>query len=103
MRGPCCRRSSCWTACSRKSRWCVYWRGYSRSNSSPTSEPAARLARVVGVSIIKVWLVTAGEPLPLGKQEQRLLRAGLLARYLVAAGHEVTWWTSTFDHTSKLH
>jgi glycosyltransferase involved in cell wall biosynthesis len=48
-------------------------------------------------------LVTAGEPLPLGKQEQRLLRAGLLARYLVAAGHEVTWWTSTFDHTSKLH
>lgn len=39
----------------------------------------------------------------MGNQEQRLLRAGLLARYLAAAGHEVTWWTSTFDHTSKRH
>jgi glycosyltransferase involved in cell wall biosynthesis len=32
-----------------------------------------------------------------------LLRAGLLARYLAAIGHEVVWWTSTFDHTQKVH
>jgi len=31
------------------------------------------------------------------------MRAGLLARHLAAAGHGVTWWTSTFDHTQKVH
>ena len=31
------------------------------------------------------------------------MRAGLLANYLASKGHEVTWWTSTFDHTQKKH
>ena len=33
----------------------------------------------------------------------RLLRAGSLARYLASAGHQVVWWTSTFDHLRKQH
>jgi len=48
-----------------------------------------------------VWLVTIGEPLPTDGVHVRLLRAGILAKELVNAGHEVVWWTSTFDHTSK--
>lgn len=43
--------------------------------------------------------MTAGEPLPGGKD--RLLRHGLLAQRLVDEGHDVTWWTSTFDHGRK--
>jgi glycosyltransferase involved in cell wall biosynthesis len=37
--------------------------------------------------------VDAGNP--------RLLRTGVLARRLAELGHEVTWWTSTFDHYGK--
>ncbi|MBA2689169.1 MAG: glycosyltransferase family 4 protein [Gemmatimonadaceae bacterium] len=50
---------------------------------------------------MKVWLVTVGEPLPIDPGSPRLLRVGLLAEFLIAAGHEVTWWSSTFDHTHK--
>ncbi len=51
-----------------------------------------------------VWLVTIGEPLPTdaGTQE-RLLRCGHLARHLARHGHQVLWWSSTFDHTHKRH
>lgn len=52
---------------------------------------------------MKVWLVTIGEPLPIGDSQDRLLRAGLLGNALVARGHEVTWWSSTFDHFQKKH
>lgn len=50
---------------------------------------------------MKVWLVTIGEPLPTDEGAPRLLRAGLLARHLGQSGHEVLWWTSTFDHQRK--
>ena len=50
---------------------------------------------------MKVWLVTVGEPLPTDGEAPRLLRAGILFRMLAAAGHDVTWWTSAFDHQSK--
>lgn len=33
----------------------------------------------------------------------RLYRTGILCEMLVKAGHEVTWWTSTFDHMQKRH
>jgi glycosyltransferase involved in cell wall biosynthesis len=46
--------------------------------------------------------VTIGEPLPL-EPSARLLRAGILAEYLRRRGHEVHWWTSTFDHARKRH
>ncbi len=32
----------------------------------------------------------------------RPLRAGLLAEALIAEGHRVTWWSSTFDHVRKV-
>lgn len=52
---------------------------------------------------MKVWLVTVGEPLPTDGGNPRLFRTGLLAKYLLEAGHEVIWWTSTFNHSIKEH
>lgn len=52
---------------------------------------------------MRVWLVTVGEPLPTDVGAPRLLRAGILAERLWRAGHEVVWWTSSFDHTAKRH
>jgi glycosyltransferase involved in cell wall biosynthesis len=51
---------------------------------------------------MKAWLLTVGEPLPLvDAGNPRLLRTGVLARRLVELGHQVIWWTSTFDHYGK--
>ncbi len=50
---------------------------------------------------MNVWLITIGEPLPVVDNNPRLMRTGLLARTLVDLGHEVIWWTSTFDHSNK--
>lgn len=52
---------------------------------------------------MRVWLLTVGEPLPLGGSDHRLHRTGMLAQTLVRRGHDVVWWTSTFDHFSKRH
>lgn len=49
----------------------------------------------------RIWLITVGEPLPNSSQAARLLRTGLLAGVLAERGHEVVWWTGSFDHTSK--
>ena len=49
---------------------------------------------------MRIWLITVGEPLPTDGAE-RLLRAGILAEMLSAKGHDVVFWTSTFDHTKK--
>ena len=49
---------------------------------------------------MKVWLVKLGEPLPVDGN-RRLHRYGILAEMLSQKGHEVTWWTSTFDHWDK--
>jgi glycosyltransferase involved in cell wall biosynthesis len=35
------------------------------------------------------------------KTNNRLLRTGILANLLVKKGHDVIWWTSTFDHIGK--
>lgn len=50
---------------------------------------------------MRIWLVTIGEPLPVGGDDIRLLRTGLLAEALVDRGHKVLWWTSTFLHSKK--
>jgi glycosyltransferase involved in cell wall biosynthesis len=50
---------------------------------------------------VRVWLVTVGEPLPTDPGSNRLLRAGILAQLLATQGHEVVWWTSTFDHFQR--
>lgn len=53
---------------------------------------------------LRIWLVTIGEPLPIGLGAlDRLLRVGSLAQLLAKLGHEVVWWTSTFDHSRKSH
>lgn len=52
---------------------------------------------------MRVWIVEATEPLPFIDANYRDLRCGILAQELVARGHEVTWWTSTFDHMKKCH
>jgi glycosyltransferase involved in cell wall biosynthesis len=48
-----------------------------------------------------VWIITVGEPLPMDEGDVRIYRSGLLFNELVDAGHDVTWWTSSFDHSQK--
>jgi len=49
-----------------------------------------------------IWLLKDAEPLPIDEQP-RLLRTGVLAEKLVAAGFAVVWWTSRFNHGLKQH
>jgi len=46
-----------------------------------------------------IWLVTSGEPIP--SEKERPHRTGILAQKLSEEGHEVVWWTTTFDHQKK--
>ncbi|MFQ5442984.1 MAG: glycosyltransferase family 4 protein [Nitrospinales bacterium] len=50
---------------------------------------------------MRVWLITIGEGLPIDGENTRLLRTGMLAEVLVSRGHEVEYWTSTFNHSLK--
>ena len=43
----------------------------------------------------------ASEMLPIDEGHQRAMRAGMLADTLRARQHEVTWWTSAFNHSTK--
>jgi glycosyltransferase involved in cell wall biosynthesis len=53
---------------------------------------------------LKVWVVTIGEPVPSQEaRKERLHRTGEFAFYLAERGHQVTWWTSTFNHFEKKH
>ncbi len=49
------------------------------------------------------WVIQDGEPLPGIDLGARDWRAAMLSRALVARGHEVLWWASTFDHAQKRH
>src|SRR5262245_4768149 len=51
---------------------------------------------------MRIWLTELAEPLPIDTGS-RLWRGGLLAQTLVESGHEVTWWTSAFDHFTRSH
>lgn len=51
-------------------------------------------------SKLVVWLLQTGEPAPIGSHAKRL-RTGRLADELARRGHDVVWWTSTFDHQRK--
>jgi len=53
------------------------------------------------VNKVRIWLITIGEPLPIDSANDRLHRSGMLANLLASKGHEVVWWTSTFDHARK--
>ncbi|SMQ69082.1 Glycosyltransferase involved in cell wall bisynthesis [Altererythrobacter xiamenensis] len=51
---------------------------------------------------MKVWLLQRAEPTPHDNDgAQRKLRTGLMAEFFQAAGHEVIWFTSTFDHYNR--
>jgi glycosyltransferase involved in cell wall biosynthesis len=47
-----------------------------------------------------VWVLKDGEILPIDAQPRRM-RTWMLADALVARGHRVTWWASTFAHQRK--
>lgn len=51
---------------------------------------------------MRIWLAHVGEPLPIDADNERQLRMSLFAQLLADLGHEVVWWSSTFDHTHKL-
>lgn len=50
-----------------------------------------------------IWIIQDGEPLPGMNPGSRDWRCGILAKTLVAHGHEVLWWASTFDYVQKKH
>jgi glycosyltransferase involved in cell wall biosynthesis len=52
---------------------------------------------------VRIWNVVLGEPVPVEGNKNRLHRSGLINEILASKGHEVHWWTSSFDHFSKLH
>jgi len=47
---------------------------------------------------MNIWIVEISDFLPKIDGDNRLYRAGMLAKALVEAGHEVLWWSSTFNH-----
>lgn len=51
---------------------------------------------------MNIWLVTIGEPLPT-ETDRRPHRSGMMSVYLQKSGHNVIWWSSTFDHSQKTH
>lgn len=50
---------------------------------------------------MRIWIVATGEPWPTDSGKARLLRGGILAKYCAAAGDEVVWWNTTFDHRRR--
>ena len=53
---------------------------------------------------MRFWFFAhGGEQLPVVDEGQRPLRLCMIARELVRKGHEVTWWTSAFEHVKKIH
>ncbi len=50
---------------------------------------------------MRVWLFKTGEPLPCDFGSPRRLRTGMIAETLVDRGHDVVWWSSTFNQVSR--
>jgi glycosyltransferase involved in cell wall biosynthesis len=49
---------------------------------------------------MRVWVIKDGENLP-SEPNARPMRTWMLADALLARGHDVTWWASTFSHHRK--
>jgi glycosyltransferase involved in cell wall biosynthesis len=47
---------------------------------------------------MRIWLVEISDFLPVLDGNNRLFRCGMLAQAFVDSGHEVLWWSSTFNH-----
>jgi glycosyltransferase involved in cell wall biosynthesis len=52
---------------------------------------------------MKVWILQTGEPLQIDNNGLRPMRAMNLSKALVDQGHQVTLWSSDFDHFTKQH
>jgi len=52
---------------------------------------------------MRVWLIKLGESVPTDGPNVRIMRVGSLAETLVQRGHEVVWWSASFDHSRKTH
>jgi glycosyltransferase involved in cell wall biosynthesis len=52
---------------------------------------------------MKVWIIQTAEPLHTDTDGLRPMRAINLSNALVAAGHEVVIWSSSFNHYTKKH
>lgn len=50
---------------------------------------------------MRVWILQTGEPIPGDLNGLRPMRAANLSELLIESGHEVTLWTSNFDHMTK--
>lgn len=50
---------------------------------------------------MRIWILTVGEPLPVDGPHERLMRSALLTEELARRGHEVTFFSSAFDHVRK--
>lgn len=50
---------------------------------------------------LRVWIVEVGEPLAIDPGTPKRMRASLLSEQCAMRGHEVTWFTSAFDHYRK--
>jgi glycosyltransferase involved in cell wall biosynthesis len=51
---------------------------------------------------MRVWVIKREEPVPLGERSSdRVLRMGSLGFRLAGRGHDVVWWSSSFDHWRK--
>ena len=51
---------------------------------------------------MRIWLLTIGEPIPDDGENQRLLRTGQFGEWLAQAGHDVTFFNSSFDHLRRV-
>ena len=47
---------------------------------------------------LNIWLIKIGEPLPIDPGVHRPYRISMVADELTSRGHNVTWWTCSFDH-----
>lgn len=56
----------------------------------------------MSIDPMKVWLITVGEPWPTDGDHPRLLRTGINAGFLAARGHDVTFWTTTYDRALRV-
>jgi glycosyltransferase involved in cell wall biosynthesis len=52
---------------------------------------------------VKIWILQTGEPLQIDSSGSRPMRAMNLSKALIDQGHDVTLWSSDFDHFSKQH
>ena len=52
---------------------------------------------------MNIWILQTGEPLQIDRSGLRSMRAINLSNELIKRGHNVTLWSSDFDHFSKRH